>query len=197
MYSPAISSGLSIITGITTLFAVAALVGAIVVFVKLGGDQKTKLTKKAWSWRAFFSFDVMLVSGIVRFLYILSAFEIVAFSLGGCLVTIIAGGIAGAMVGLVGFVLTVAIGELICRVVFEFIMLAVKLTENATAIRKAIAPETPITSASGAAASAVQPSVGSGGSVSSASSDGEWRCSRCGWGNARGAFCANCGSPRS
>lgn len=198
-------AGLGITTGLSFLLTIAAFVLSIVAYVKLAGAKADKISKASWSWKKFFSFDTFMVSGILKYLYILSAFEIVAFGLSVLIGAMALGGALGMLGGLLGAIVIVALGELLCRVMFEFMMLSVKLTENSSIIKNAIVGGTDGSLAEPSGFGG--PSAPNGASMSfavpapapaaPAPSSEAWTCPACGRVNAKGSFCAGCGGPRA
>lgn len=205
-------AGMGIASSLTFLLIIAAFVLSIVVYIKFAGAKADKISKESWSWHRFFTFDTILVSGILKYLYILSAFEIIAFGLGMLIGSMAMGGAWGVVAGLIGSLLFIAFSELLCRVTFEFMMLLVKLTENSRVIKNAIVGEggseslpthgfvgvSGMDSVAAFASPQVASPVVAPAPVASATAtpDTAWTCPTCGRVNARGLFCAGCGGPR-
>lgn len=206
-------AGAGITTGLSLLLTIVAFVLSIIVYIKLAGAKADKVFKASWSWRGFFSFDTFMVSGILKYLYILSAFEIVAFGLSILIGSMVLGGALGLLGGIFGSLTIIAFGELLCRVMFEFMMLSVKLTENSSIIKNVLVGGIDGSNVAGngfgddvfTAGAAMPPQVPSPVPASvdpfassfPASATESWTCPNCGRKNAKGSFCAGCGGPRA
>lgn len=134
-------AGLAAGSFITVLLSIAAFVVSIVLYHRFASSASESISdfKRSWSWHRFFSFDKMMIAGIVKYLYILSALEIAAFAIGTFIGSLFTGSAGVMFIGLLTGILIFALGELLCRVAFEFMMLSIKLTENSSVIKEAVA----------------------------------------------------------
>ncbi len=186
------------------IFSIVALVLSIIVYVKFAQKDDDIGDRQSWTWRRFFSFDVTILSGVVKFLYIFLAFEILASAL-AFIVMFAMDGALSFVAGLIATIIIAAIVELLLRLVFELIMMFAKLTDNSTSIKRILARDKGDVGfyeqgnavnkvfSSDAVALVDQENTAS---RERADADGEWTCSECGKTQTGGRFCGECGKPR-
>ena len=111
----------------TILALIAALVGCFLVyfmFVKKDGKEKTKFL----NWlKEFLRFDIMLIEPIIKIVYIFAAIFLTLFAF-----TFFALGFAGFLLWL----LTITLGNIGLRLVYEGIMIRIMIWKNTTEIKK-------------------------------------------------------------
>lgn len=168
--------------------------------------------------RAFFNFDRLVISSILRLLYAVCAALIFGLGIVAAVNnTVVTGGIEGLAEGLVSGVYIIVMYELVLRLAFELIVLIIQIAQNTAALRNGLLDDSERRSAihintgaaqqqpasMGAAWHAPQQSAGSATPASAATpstvrvAEGAWDCPTCGAHNDGGSFCRACGGRRS
>lgn len=191
----------------------AGFVASIFVYRKFVGKNAAGITRETWSWKRFFAFDTLIISGVLKYLYILSAIETAVMAIVALVGSCVALGVMGFVVGLFSSVFLLVFGEFLCRILFEYAMLMISLTQNSSDIKSLLMNGRGVAGgpARGAAVgqgagpiASPQPFAGNAvpaptvQSAAPQSPQGEsWVCPTCGKTNARGVFCSGCGTPKA
>ncbi|MEE8716230.1 MAG: DUF4282 domain-containing protein [Coriobacteriales bacterium] len=127
-------------TAVLVACAILTLILTIVCYVLLVPHEKRVEEGRSRS-QAFFNFDRLIISPILKFVYLLVSIGLIVFGIAS-IVQLIVTAVEYATsyplwLALLALV-QVAIGEVVVRLVFELVFLLVKLVEQADAIRRAL-----------------------------------------------------------
>ena len=198
-------------TGVTVLFVVATivvLICTVMIYVQYCKTNDTTPNGQGWDWRGYLNFDKLSIAGVLKFCYIFCALETCVIGVCVWVAATVSSGVEGFFVGLLCALIIVALYELMIRVIFELMILQVKIAENTSALRAgmetrgaAAGRTAPLSGTSSAtpqgvpAAREAQPAQQQGASSQAAGAQA-WTCPSCGTQNTMGSFCRNCGSKR-
>ena len=124
---PDVSSSFSVTTNAAIWLAVAlvlAIIGGVIFyFLFLKNDKKIENKYLAW-FKDFFNFKKMLIEDLLKLLYVISAIFITLYSF--------------VLIGsnFFGFLLTLILGNVILRLIFEGVLLTIMIWKNTTEINK-------------------------------------------------------------
>lgn len=146
--------GAAIGAGVTGILILISLIASIVLtvigykkYISQPGDVRFNLADKS-SWGPFLRFDTLLIDKIAKALYLFNAIFI-ALMAASTIIGSLFGGAGAFFGGLIGGLVIFVAGELLLRVAYEAIMLAVITARNTIDIKRKLCGEDVDTSGSG------------------------------------------------
>lgn len=179
---------------LAALALIAFIVLAIVGYIKFIGKNADTTSK----FGRFFNFDHFFIETILKTLYLVSVIGITIFSIYTWISLTFAAGFVGVFFGLFSGVLIFAIGQFVCRMLFEASMMFVRLVVDVHDIKKETIGEAS-NHEDEIVESVTEPIVPEAPPLyqeAQSSASSTWTCS-CGKEDNVGRFCSRCGQPRS
>ncbi len=137
-------TGLGILIFLSVVFIIAAFICSIVVYRRFARNKNAQPYDQPWSWKGFFSFEKLTLTGLLKYFYILYALEVLAIGVMSIIwsaaVTVLAtpeSTFLEILVAVIVRIIIIALAELIGRMIFELLMLLPQIAENTSVIKKA------------------------------------------------------------